>query len=393
MQLVGEREASKPDRQFSAQVEEERRRIWNTDPITSWRELTPADLHTYEEEAREIVKKRWVEQGIWNSKWNYYTIWRWKHEEPLELESESETDAEAKPLPSSFSLFGVPQKPTQPKPRPKSDDQKRRIAKRRVVRAREREASRPYHQFVYLISKERERIRDESMNGEGADAADINTSAYENVKTTWTKRGIWNKRWRILPGMSWKHEGPLEEEAADDPAPISANPLINGSHEAGEAPAIRLFGPPSPVRSGHRRASGALNTSQQGPSADIDSAGSENGDAERSPSTPNLPPPSSGKRALRPTTGQASRPSKRNPSHKDGQPASASLGPVHLSKVSKAAVKKKSRSPRRLNISQKVPSDGLPLSFGVGTAEPQPSPPPDRVTPRRSKRIQPSALA
>ena len=42
---------------------------------------------------------------------------------------------------------------------------------------------------------------------------------------------------------------------------------------------------------------------------------------------------------------------------------------------------------RRLNISQKA--DGLPLSSGVDAAEPQPSLPPDRVTSRRSKRIQP----
>ena len=35
MQLKGERVACRPDKQFSAQVEEERRRIWNTDPSTS----------------------------------------------------------------------------------------------------------------------------------------------------------------------------------------------------------------------------------------------------------------------------------------------------------------------------------------------------------------------
>ncbi|CZR68413.1 uncharacterized protein PAC_18312 [Phialocephala subalpina] len=67
-----------------------------------------------------------------------------------------------------------------------------------------------------------------------------------NVKNTWTKRGIWNRRWGILPGMSWKHEEPLEEEAADGPAPVPANPLVNGSQEAGEAPAIRIFGSPPP---------------------------------------------------------------------------------------------------------------------------------------------------
>jgi hypothetical protein len=174
----------------------------------------------------------------------------------------------------------------------------------------------------------------------------------------------------------------VREEVGDDPVP--ANPLVNGSHET---PAIRIFGSPSPVQSNHRQVSGALNSSQQGPPADIASAGSENGDAERSPSAPNSPPPSSGKRVLRPTTGQALLPSKRKASHKDGQPTNASLGPVHSSKVSKAAGKRKGPQ-RQLNISQKVSSDGLPLSSDVDATKP-PSSSPDRVAPRRSKRIQP----
>jgi hypothetical protein len=187
-------------------------------------------LYTFREEARETVKKRWVEQGIWSDKWNYYAIGRWKHEQPLELESESETDTEAGLSPPIFSFSPK----LQPKPRqPKSDDEKRRIAERPIVREREREASRPYHQFVYQISKERERIQDESENGEGTGAVDIDTMAYENVKNTWAKRGIWNGRWGVLPRMSWKHEEPLEGEAAHGPAPVPANPLVNGSHEAG----------------------------------------------------------------------------------------------------------------------------------------------------------------
>lgn len=92
-----------------------------------------------------------------------------------------ETDSEAGPPPPLFSFSPKPQ----PKPRrAKSDDEKRRIVERRVIREREREASRPYHQFVYQISKERERIQEESTNGEGANATDINTGAYENVKNT-----------------------------------------------------------------------------------------------------------------------------------------------------------------------------------------------------------------
>ncbi|KAI4119823.1 MAG: hypothetical protein LQ338_002157 [Usnochroma carphineum] len=350
----------------------------------SWIEINPGD-GTFRNEARETVKRRWVEQGIWNNKWNEFASGRWKHEEPLELESESQTDSEVGALP----LFSFSPKP-QPKPkRPKSDDEKRRIAELRVVREREREASRPYHQFVYQISRERERILAESAHGEGADTANINTRAYENLKNTWAKRGIWNTRWGMLPGMSWKHEEPLEEEAADGPEPVAANLLVNGSHKAGEAPALRIFGSPSPNGTKHRQASGALNSSEQRPPADIDSAGLENGDAERSSSASKSPPPNSDKRVLRAATGQALLPSKRTASHKDGQSAKASLGPVHSSKVSKAAGKK-TRPQRRPNIPQKVSSDGLPFSSGVDAAEPQPSPPPLRVTPRRSKRIQPS---
>ena len=395
--LMDERAASLPLQQFEAQKDEETRRIWNTNSRTNWMSESKIPIGgTEEKEAIETVKKRWVEQGIWKDKWDemaagrYMNVGRWKHEEPIELESESETDTEAE-SPPTFSIFGVPQKQPQPKPRrPKSNDENQRVAERRAVREREREASRPYHQFVYQISKERERIQDESANGEGADVADINTRAYENVKNTWTKRGIWNERWGILPGMSWKHEEPLEEETADGPVPVPADPQVgNGSRDSREAPTRRLFGSTSPVTSNHRQPSGIMNTSPQGPCPDVDSARLGNGDAERSPSASNSSRPRTGKRVLRPTTGQVLQPSKRKPSQKDGQThsvANISLGPAHSSKVSKVAGKKKPGPQRRSN-SQMVSSDGLTLSFGGDAAEPQPSP--DRITQRRSKRIKP----
>ncbi|KAL5330825.1 hypothetical protein ACEPPN_000349 [Leptodophora sp. 'Broadleaf-Isolate-01'] len=384
-QLGGEHMASKPYHQFEHQISDEKKRIMEAS-LNRTRRLRVGD--DPDKIASENVKKRWVEQGIWNNRWNQFASGRWKHEEPLEIESESETDTEAE---SSRPLFSSLSKP-QPKPRrPKNDEEKRRIAERRVVRERERVASRPYHQFVYQISKERERIQEESKNREGDDTADINTRAYNNVKNTWTKRGIWNKKWGVLPGMSWKHEQPFEEMVREEMGgdPVSANPLVNGSHEA---PALQIFRSPSPVQSNHRQVSSALNSSQQGPPADIASAGSENDDTERSPSAPNLPRPRTGKRVLRPTKGQVLHPSKRKQSQKDGQPqpvASASLGLVHPSKVSKAAGKTKPGRQRRLNISQEVSSGGMPLSSGMDATEPQPSPPPDRVTSRRSKRIQP----
>ncbi|KAH8598556.1 hypothetical protein B0O99DRAFT_738781 [Bisporella sp. PMI_857] len=381
VQLGLERRASEPYHQFEHQISEEEKRIWNADLNKTHRIPVGSDAYTI---AYETVKKRWVEQGIWNSKWNQFADGLWKHEEPLEPEPESETDSEVGLSPLFVSFSPKPQS----KPRlPKSDDEKRRIAERRAIREREREASRPYHQFVYQISKESERIQEESANREGASTADINTRAYENVKNMWAKRGIWNERWGVLPGMSWKHEQPFEEivreEMGDDPVP--ANPLVNSNHET---PAIRILGSPSPVQLYYRQVSGALNLSQQGPPADIALAGSENSDVERSLSAPNSLFPSSSKRVLCATTGQALLPSKRKASHKNGQPANVSLGPVYSLKVSKAAGKRK--GPQRLSISQKVSSDGLPLSSSVDAAERQPSLPPDRVTPRRSKRIQSS---
>ncbi|KAI9855801.1 MAG: hypothetical protein M1813_009610 [Trichoglossum hirsutum] len=385
IQLGLEADASRPDKQFSHQINEEEERVFEASLNGIRRVPVGSDPRTI---AREKVKKLWVEQGIWNNKWDQFAYGRWKHEEPLELESESETGSEAGLSPPIFSFSQKPQ----PKPRqPKSGDEKRRIAERRALREREREASRPYHQFVYQISKERERIQEESENGEGADAADINTRAYENVKNTWTKREIWNGRWGILPGMSWKHEEPLEEEAVDGPAPIPANPRVNGSHDTGEAPAIHIFGSPSPVESNYRQTSGTMNTSQQRPSGDTDTARLKNGDAEPSPSEPNSPRLRAGKRALRPTTGQASRLSRKKPFQKDGQPrpaTSPSPDSVHSSKLSKATGERKGPQ-RRLNTSQNIFSDGLSSSPSVDAAELKPSPPPDRVTPRRSKRIQP----
>jgi hypothetical protein len=300
-----------------------------------------------------------------------------------------ETDTEAAPLPRPFS-FALPQILLQPNPKRKNDNGKQRIADRRAVREYERKASRLYHQFVYQISRERERIQDESrsVEGVGTGNADINITAYENVKNTWTERGIWNKRWGILPGMSWKHEEPLDEETANNTSP-QANRVENGSHEVGGTPAIRIFGSPSPIESNHRQASGAMNTSQQRLSADIDSVGLGNGDAERSPPPPNLPRFRTGNRVLRPTTGQASRPSKREPSNKGELPqpiASTSLGPVHPSKISKATGKKRPASQRRMQISKSISSGGLPLSSVVDVAKLPPSP--ARVSPRRSKRIQ-----
>ncbi|CAG9986382.1 unnamed protein product [Clonostachys byssicola] len=215
-ELIKERGASYPADQFIDQKIEEMKRI--EEASRNQADSVPIG-RSFDHLAWENVKARWVEQGIWNEKWtDLYSMVRWKHEEPLELDSESEDDSAAE---------GEP---------------------RRLLREREREASRPFHQFVYQVSKERERIQDEmnsptprlidlnrtcrstadyylhvwtpkrrplgdQNDGRVTDESphDINMAAYVRVKDTWTKRGIWNEKWDILPGMSWKHEQPVQE--------------------------------------------------------------------------------------------------------------------------------------------------------------------------------------
>ena len=63
---------------------------------------------------------------------------------------------------------------------------------------RELALSRPYSQFVFQVSKERERIQEEIKHAAKPLAAaapvaippDINTTAYERVKSLWTERNI-----------------------------------------------------------------------------------------------------------------------------------------------------------------------------------------------------------
>lgn len=140
-------------------------RIWYTHPLTSGLSRRDDNIPgVWEAEASEIVKPRWVEQGIWKNEWTSSPWGLWKHEEPLEPESGPETDIQA--LPRIFT-FASKQQPQQIK----SDKEKGEARERQALREREREASRPYQQFVYQISKEREQIQNKSTSEEGLSLA------------------------------------------------------------------------------------------------------------------------------------------------------------------------------------------------------------------------------
>ncbi|KAK4204867.1 hypothetical protein QBC40DRAFT_249602 [Triangularia verruculosa] len=211
-QLRLEWAASLPNNQLSAQVLEEERRLIQA--------VEQGDFHVpvgtdYYKQAKEAVKERWAEQGIWNDNWNDMAQGRWKHEELFELSSESEHEM---PPTGLFSMQTGQR--TELRREYKGGDG-------RAIRKRQFDGTRPFHQFIYQVSKERERVQNMFEVGAGfAFPPDINTQAYDIVKDIWIKRGIWDATWGILPGMSWKHERPLLKEGVqDDSASAQVHPL------------------------------------------------------------------------------------------------------------------------------------------------------------------------
>lgn len=365
-QLVAERNASLPYHQLSAQEKKEVEWLVEADRNGSHPRPGRVDFHKL---AYDNVKKRWVEQGIWNEKWtSTASNGVWKHQEPLELDSELETDDEREPQPRIFEAFLTPIPP-------KSDEEKRRIVEQRSLRLRERgasrQASRPFHQFVYQVSNQRGRIQDLLGNGEARAAAstnaDVNTRAYEMVKSFWVKQKIWDQRWGILPGMSWKHEEPFEEEVS---APAQTNLFGNYNQEVVEAPLAHTFGFSASVETNHHQASSKLDISQQGRPANTGSAGLANSDTEHSYPESNSHRPRHGKRTSRPAIRRIVQP---KATHEDGQiqpTSSPSLGHIHTSKVSKVPTKKKSgRRQQQLDASAMEFSDNSSVPAGPDFAE------------------------
>ncbi|KAK7962842.1 uncharacterized protein PG986_003667 [Apiospora aurea] len=200
VQLTLECRASLPREQWDAETIEEAHRIVQAGAndgtylyVPDATALPPEEII---DQASEVVTRRWKAQGIWDEKWkemhpqgSEVPCGPWKHERPLEINPESQA----------------------------------RAGQLAFQHADKREASRPFHQFIYQVSAERERSR-EALRVQGpneVDPANINTIAYEKVKGRWVKRGIWDRHWGILPGMNWKHEQDFQkillEEAGPEP--------------------------------------------------------------------------------------------------------------------------------------------------------------------------------
>ncbi|KAI1185500.1 hypothetical protein F5B17DRAFT_407758 [Nemania serpens] len=171
----------------------------------------------------DSVKELWVEQGIWNEKWDSSSgDWRWKHEEPPTPERRDEgrvifgnrREDEGRGIfgnrreDEGRGIFGITREDAE-----RTDEEPKQTEASQSARQRERDASRPFYQFIFQVTKQREHIQQQLPPDQATASglADINTKAYEAIKKTWIRRGIWNMKWGILPGMSWRHEQPLEK--------------------------------------------------------------------------------------------------------------------------------------------------------------------------------------
>jgi hypothetical protein len=217
-ELQQENNASLPQNQFNAQVDKEMQRLGDAGHGLS-HEVRLGPQKARRHAAQESVKARWLEQGIWRKEWGGQgrLLGPWKHEVP---------DGD----------WNMPSNPLETQTQgPESDEAACR-------EEHEREASRPYHQFIYHVSKERERILDGMRHPDQDPAApgdvapisapsDISTTAYKRVKAAWVHHTIWDAKWGVLPGNLWKHELSFSELVRsvtdDDPALASPEPIDN----------------------------------------------------------------------------------------------------------------------------------------------------------------------
>ncbi|KAH0425481.1 hypothetical protein CcaCcLH18_10940 [Colletotrichum camelliae] len=196
-QLKEQYYASSPFRQFEVQKEEELSRLFEAEAESTTRQPAGVDLHQL---ADKNVKERWKVQGIWNRRWETTKeAWRWKHED-----SGPTTNTTATAI--GTGLFRRPHRRPAKRIRQSSPDERRQ-----ELYDSDRDASRPFNQFIHQVLEERERIQSFNRSGVFCDTHDIYTRAYEAIREVWTGRGIWDARWGILPGLSWKHEESLDD--------------------------------------------------------------------------------------------------------------------------------------------------------------------------------------
>lgn len=171
---------------------------------------------TLDEHADNIVRARWIEQGIWMKKWG--PAWpprppigptpprsfehgprpggHWAHELPSP--SNSKSSAQAASTTQDIT-------PVMTRARSRKDTATTSENAHSII---DRDASRPHRQFLYQVSKEREWLEDEYQRKQETPPIDLYGMALQNIRKIWQEDGIWSSKWDTLPGTTWRHEVP-----------------------------------------------------------------------------------------------------------------------------------------------------------------------------------------
>ncbi|RMD44902.1 hypothetical protein DV735_g24, partial [Chaetothyriales sp. CBS 134920] len=235
-----------PMNQFQSQSRRERQRLEHqrAEKGSGRRQTLPwDDACSLDTNSENNVRSRWIEQGIWADEWgpawpkrkdghamtstwghfrtgpffSGYSPHRplsvpgacWGHEK-VEFEPTSVLESEESEAESSLQPAGQPSRVKKPGGRGPPRATVRYgmslfgLMPQYLTRVtvRNPEASRPYYQFLYQMSKERDWIKDELDHKVPGTIADLDTMAYQRVKANWIQDQIWDYRWVNLPGMS-----------------------------------------------------------------------------------------------------------------------------------------------------------------------------------------------
>ena len=162
--------------------------------------LQQRSLFDWEEAAEANVKYRWMQQGIWDERWASEPTKIWKHElrdspPPVRPSKSVEDDA-------------VTKSRTKRKRQDSDLEGEYRETIRRAVDFQNRQSSRPCYQFLYQFCKEREWINMGLSMEEQGQSANLDSRAYENLRSRWIRDGLWDDDWTYIPGTWWRHERP-----------------------------------------------------------------------------------------------------------------------------------------------------------------------------------------
>lgn len=175
--------ASRPHNQVENQRSVEQQRI----------KIEECGLEKYEffgggiKKSREIFRARRIDQGIWDHGWDDTPLswnhpWKWKHEDPLELDQQATTNADAASSAEATPFISL-------------QETRRRVSnsnsnytiiashERQSLRTQESEASRPYHQFLYQLTKNREKIQEVLRISTGRVSQTLTREHMESSKT------------------------------------------------------------------------------------------------------------------------------------------------------------------------------------------------------------------